>query len=206
MRPIYVILDNGHGQETPGKRSPVWTGGNQLFEYEFNRDVVNRVSLALNKAGIKSTRLVPELHDVSITERIVRANRIIAAANKDGYQCILISVHANAGGGTGFEVLTSVGKTRSDDLAEIFYQLAETVYLKNFPMRRDTADGDSDKETDHVSILPKTMCPAALTENLFMDTLKDCTLLLSDSGRQAIADMHVEAVKVYARKYSNYGG
>ena len=27
-----VILDNGHGQETPGKRSPVWSDGKQLFE------------------------------------------------------------------------------------------------------------------------------------------------------------------------------
>lgn len=202
MRPLYVILDNGHGAETPGKRSPVWPSGDQLVEYEFNRAIVNKVSFALEKAGIKNTRLVPELHDVSITERIVRANRIIAAANKDGYQCVLVSVHANAGGGTGFEVLTSVGKTRSDDLSEIFYRLAETVYLKNFKMRRDTSDGDSDKETDRVSILPKTHCPSVLTENLFMDTWKDCSVLLSDFGKEMIAEMHVKAIEEYARKYA----
>jgi len=203
-RPLYVILDNGHGQETPGKRSPVWPDGTQLFEYEFNRAIVNRVALGLTKAGIKVTRLVPELHDVSITERINRANSIIAAANRDGYQCVLVSVHANAGGGTGFEVLTSVGKTRSDELAEIFYQLAETVYLKNFPMRRDVLDGDSDKESDSVSILPKTKCPAVLTENLFMDTRKDCQLLMSDFGRDMIAEMHVKTIEEYARRYAGF--
>ncbi|NTV25943.1 MAG: N-acetylmuramoyl-L-alanine amidase [Chlorobiaceae bacterium] len=203
-KPLYVILDNGHGQETPGKRSPVWPDGTQLFEYEFNRAIVNRVALGLTKAGIKVTRLVPELHDVSITERIIRANNIITAANRDGFQCLLVSVHANAGGGTGFEVLTSVGKTRSDELAEIFYQLAETVYLKNFPMRRDVLDGDSDKETNSVSILPKTNCPAVLTENLFMDTRKDCQLLMSDFGRDMIAEMHVKAIEEYARRYAGF--
>ena len=39
-----VILDNGHGQETPGKRSPVWSDGKQLFEWEFNRDIVRRIA------------------------------------------------------------------------------------------------------------------------------------------------------------------
>ena len=32
-----VILDNGHGIDTPGKRSPIWEGNTQLFEWDFNR-------------------------------------------------------------------------------------------------------------------------------------------------------------------------
>lgn len=32
-----ILIDNGHGKETPGKRSPVWPDGSQLYEYEFNR-------------------------------------------------------------------------------------------------------------------------------------------------------------------------
>ena len=40
---MIVLLDNGHGgiingeYQTPGKRSPVWADGSQLFEGEFNR-------------------------------------------------------------------------------------------------------------------------------------------------------------------------
>jgi len=30
--PLLVILDNGHGRETPGKRSPAWYGMEQLME------------------------------------------------------------------------------------------------------------------------------------------------------------------------------
>lgn len=32
-----ILIDNGHGRATAGKRSPVWPDGKQLFEYEFNR-------------------------------------------------------------------------------------------------------------------------------------------------------------------------
>lgn len=210
MRPLTIILDNGHGDDTPGKRSPVWPGGKQLLEWEFNRAIVDRIVPLLTKAGLVAVKLVPEQHDVSITNRIIRANRIIAEANHQGDQCVLVSVHANAGSrpeqGTGFEVLTSIGKTRSDDLAEIFCRLAASTYLKNFPVRKDLTDGDSDKETNSVSILPKTNCPAVLTENLFMNTKKDCDMLLSDFGRDMIAEMHVEAIKEYARKYSGYKG
>jgi hypothetical protein len=41
---------------------------------------------------------------------------------------------------------------------------------------------------------------------IFMDTWKDCKYLLSNDGRDKIADMHVEAIKTYARKYGTYGG
>ncbi len=191
QRPLYVILDNGHGNNTPGKRSPVWEDGSQLFEWEFNRDIVNRIQKILSDARIKCTRLVPEMFDVSISERIVRANRIIAAANRDGCQCLLLSVHGNAGKGSGFEVFTSLGKTRSDLAAQLFSDMSPE-YLKGFAVR-------GAKESDDISILPKTNCPAVLTENLFMDRLRDCLFMQSESGRQTIADMHVRVVQEYIK-------
>ena len=93
MKPI-ILLDNGHGSDTPGKRSPIWSDGSQLFEYEFNRDIVKRIKQGLDKALIQSIVLVPELHDIPLSERCKRANKFPSA--------ILISVHANAGGGSGF--------------------------------------------------------------------------------------------------------
>ena len=51
MKPI-VILDNGHGEETAGKRSPVWGDGSQLFEWEFNRDIVRRIAAMLKADGV----------------------------------------------------------------------------------------------------------------------------------------------------------
>jgi len=45
-----VILGAGHGIETKGKRSPIWTDGTQLMEYEFNRDVILRISSSASES------------------------------------------------------------------------------------------------------------------------------------------------------------
>ena len=73
---VKILLDNGHGYDTPGKRSPIWPDGSQLFEWEFNRDIVSRIEILLKKAGISCVRLVPEKEDISLSERSKRANTI----------------------------------------------------------------------------------------------------------------------------------
>ena len=57
----------------------------------------------------------------------------------------------------------------------------------------DYSDGDPDKESQFY-ILKHTKCPAILTENFFMDTKKDCDFILSNTGRNQIANMHVAAI------------
>lgn len=186
----HVILDNGHGKETPGKRSPIWGDGSQLFEWEFNRDIVRRIAAGLNEANIAHTILVPEITDISLRERCQRANSIYTGTNKEAF---LISVHANAGGGTGWEVYTSVGNTKSDAIATVLAEQAKQAFPDE-KMRFDYSDGDPDKESQFY-ILKNTACPAVLTENFFMDTEKDCRFIMSESGRQRIADLHVAAIK-----------
>lgn len=187
---IMVILDNGHGFNCAGKRSPKWEDGTQLFEYEFNRDIVNRIAEKLQKLNISHFILVPEEKDISLTERVNRANKI----NKQyRNKCFLISIHANAGGGTGWEVWTSIGQTKSDDIATIMWQEMKTEFPSE-KMRVDMADGDVDKEKNF-TILYETKCPAILTENFFMDTEKDCRLIMSNTGRQKIANAHVRAIQ-----------
>lgn len=187
---ITVILDAGHGIETPGKRSPKWPDGSQLLEYEFNRDIVNRIAEDLERSGIKCVILVPEKNDISLSERVKRANKIW---KNTGKKCFGISIHANAGGGTGFEVYTSVGKTKSDDIATIIWEEMKMEFPSQ-KMRLDTSDGDVDKESNFY-ILKNTNCPFVLTENFFMDNEKDCKLIMSDFGRRKIAYAHVRAIK-----------
>jgi N-acetylmuramoyl-L-alanine amidase len=193
---MLVIIDNGHGVDTQGKRSPVWADGARLFEYEFNRDVAALIAYKCKCNNIPFKMLVTEMHDVSLAERVRRANAIYES-DKDAF---LVSVHANAGGGTGWEVWTSVGYTKSDVYATIFFEEA----MKAFPewkMRRDMTDGDADKETQFY-ILKNTKCPAVLTENFFMDTERDCRFILSETGRESIATMHFKAIK---RIFNEYG-
>ena len=91
---MIILLDNGHGCDTPGKRSPVWGNGKQLFEWEFNRDVVQRTHNLLLGSGHTPVILVPEKTDITLTERCKRANDIYL---KNKGQVILVSIHANAG-------------------------------------------------------------------------------------------------------------
>lgn len=184
-----IIIDNGHGKETAGKRSPIWPDGTQLFEWEFNRDVAKRIENMLKAKGIKVEMLVPEEKDISLTERCSRANKIY---KDSGNKAILISIHSNAGGGTGWECYTSPGETKADKYATILCD----QFKEDFPgekMRFDYSDGDPDKESEFY-ILVHTKCPAILTENFFMDKEQDCKMLLSDSGRQKIAESHYKAI------------
>lgn len=182
-----VILDNGHGKGVKGKQSP----DGRLFEFEFNRDIVCRMIPLMELAKVDYHILVPEIEDISLHERCRRANEIHRRTPS-----FLVSVHANAGGGTGWEVWTSKGETESDRIAEVFFQEAELCFGGEFRMRKDTIDGDSDKESDFY-ILKHTHCPAILTENFFMDFPKDLEFIISDEGRDRIAHMHVRAIVNY---------
>jgi N-acetylmuramoyl-L-alanine amidase len=187
-----IILDNGHGNNTPGKRSPKWGDGTQLFEYEFNRDIVKRIAAMLTKDKVNVIILVPESNDVSLQERCNRANRIY---KNSGNSAILISVHGNAGGGTGWECYTTVGKTKSDSIATILCEEAAAEFAKDgWKIRSDMSDGDPDKESQFY-ILKHTNCPAVLTENFFFDNRKDCKFMMSEEGRNRIASMHYKAIK-----------
>lgn len=187
-----IILDNGHGEETAGKRSPLWGDGSQLFEWEFNRDIVLRIAAMLKADGVKFEILVPEETDVSLPERCRRANVIHADC---GNNAVLFSVHGNAGGGTGWECYTSVGQTKADAIATVLCEEAEKEFAPDgWKMRFDYIDGDPDKESQFY-ILKHTVCPAVLSENFFFDNEKDCKYMLDNEFRNRIAKIHYLAIK-----------
>ena len=192
-----IILDNGHGINKSGKRSPngMIASANEclLREFEFNRAIVRGIADSLSLLNIDHTVLVPEVEDVSLKERCRRANEIYAK-DKDSF---LVSVHANGGGGTGWEVYTYVGQSESDVIADVFGKEAEKLFPE-FRMRFDSRDGDLDKES-HFYILKHTHCPAILTENFFMDTEKDLRFISSTEGRKRIINHHVKAIIEYIK-------
>lgn len=195
MSNFMYLLDNGHGgmvngqYVTPGKRSPVWPDGRQLFEGVFNRMVVRRIAQLCQNEGIQCTILVPEELDISLGERVRRANAIASQTPS-----IFVSVHSNAGGGTGWEVFTTPALTHSDPVATVFFNSARK-FLPTFKMRADFSDGDPDQESNFY-VIKNTVCPAILTENLFMDTLNpDCEFLMSPQGVETIAQLHFDAIK-----------
>ena len=191
-----ILIDNGHGHNTPGKRSP----DGKFREYAYNREIAKRIVADLIDRGYDAELIVPEDNDISLEERVRRVNNICLAS--DPLCVILVSVHVNAAGNgskwtnaTGWSVYTCKGQTVSDKLAECLCEAA----IKNFPGRRirtDYSDGDSDWE-ENFYILRKSHCAAVLTENFFMDNKSDLEYLQSRAGKQAVIDTHVEGIIEY---------
>lgn len=190
MKKFKVLLDAGHGENTAGKRSPVWSDGTQLYEWSYNREIASRVMFALRQAGVDASLVVKENIDVPLSERVRRVNEECKEFGKSNV--LLVSIHCNAGGGTGWEAFTSPGVTKSDEYADIFYKHAAKE-LPEFRMRTDNRNGYKCKE-ENFTIIKSTACPAILTENLFMDTEKDCKFLMTEYGKQAIMNLHVNAI------------
>ena len=142
--------------------------------------------------------------NLSQSKELVTRCRIVNELVKQYKDCIYVSIHVNAAASdrkwhdaTGWEVYTSVGQTKADELATCLYEAAKSN-MKSKKLRTDYTDGDPDKEA-HLYVLKNTSCPAVLTENFFMDNKKDIEYLNSDEGFHEIVRLHVEGILKYIK-------
>lgn len=195
-----IILDNGHGTPplTGGKCSP----DGLYYEAEFARDVVNRTTAILRACGFNVHIVVPETRDISLNERVRRINRVCAQYGAGN--CVMVSVHSNASGNgqwmkaRGWSVYTTRGQNRSDKLATCIWNRANW-YWDNTPariLRADRSDKDPDFESNF-QIIKGANCPCCLTENFFHDNREDVGFLMSDEGRDEIAEVHARGIIDY---------
>ena len=194
------LFDNGHGgiidgvYQTSGKRSPVWDDGSILYEGEFNRAIVNRLVKLCKENNIDYVNLVDTQEDVSLGDRVRSANSIAKSSDK---KCIYVSIHANGfdkESANGWSVYTSPGKTKSDDIATILFEKSMREFKGEY-MRKDTTDGDPDKESNFY-VLVNTSMPAILSENFFMTNYDNChKYLLPKEGRDRVAKIHFEMIQ-----------
>ena len=198
-----ILIDNGHGIQTKGKRSP----DGKFLEYAYTREIARQVVTELKNKGYDAELLVPEEDDIPLSERVRRTNAHCQAFGKTNV--ILISIHVNAAGdgtqwmnATGWSCYTCKGQTQSDTLANCLYKAA----IKNFPgkrIRTEYSDNDPDWE-ENFYLLRKSLCVAVLIENFFQDCLSDVQFLQSRAGKQAVIDTHVEGIIEYILSTSHY--
>ena len=196
---ITIILGTAHQKSIQGKCSP----DGKFREYKYSREVVKAVCDILQSMGYR-TLIDIEDDDLGLTQQrelSLRCN-IVNELVKQYKNCIYVSIHVNAAAAdgkwhnaTGWEVYTSAGKTKADELATCLYNAAK-YNAENKKMRTDYSDGDPDKEA-HLYVLKHTNCPAVLTENFFQDNQKDVDYLTSDEGFHAIVRLHVEGILNY---------
>lgn len=193
-----ILLDNGHGEEVKGKRSP----DNSLLEWAWTREVTALIEKRLKAQNINVIMLVPEKNDVSLSTRCQRANSYCKKYGTSN--CLLVSVHINAAGNgsewknaTGFSVFVAEKSSqKSKDFAALCTDAAHKRGLKG-----NRCVPKEKYWVANYSIIKNTACPAVLTENLFMDNKQECEWLKKDENKLTIAEMHIEAIMKYIQKY-----
>lgn len=193
---MLILIDPGHGIDTPGKRSP----DEKFLEYLWNRQIADLLLDKFMIMGIDASLVVTETNDISLSTRVQRVNRICSKVGASNV--ILLSIHSNAAGdgskwmsAQGWSCYTSKGETNSDAIAECLYDAFEAEFAEK-KIRKDMSDGDRDWE-ENFYVLAKSKCPAVLLENFFYDNRDECAWLLKDETKERIADAIVKGIVQY---------
>lgn len=187
-----ILIDNGHGRETPGKRSP----DERLREFAYTREIASRVMNALVSRGYDAQRIVTELEDVGLRERCKRVNLMCKTYGRQNV--LLVSIHVNAAGAAhkwmkaqGWSAHVSLNASAgSKTLARCLIKAAEEQGLK---VRKYNGE-DKPYWPQDLAMCRDTMCAAVLTENLFMDNKDDVEFLLSEEGMRKVTAVHVNGI------------
>ena len=193
---MIILTDPGHGIDTAGKRSP----DGRLREYKYAREIAAEVVKRLKAQGYNAQQLVTEENDISLGTRCKRVNDIckhFGASN-----VLVVSIHCNAAGADGkwhdargWQACVSLNaSTKSKQLACYLYDMAQVQGLK----MRSPKPGQK-WWAQNLAICRDTNCPAVLTENLFQDNKEDVAYLLTEEGKEAIVDLHLQAIKKYIK-------
>ena len=193
---MVILTDAGHGENTAGKRSP----DGRLLEWKYSREIAAEVVKRLKTMDYNAQQLVTEENDISLSVRCKRVNDIckhFGASN-----VLVVSIHCNAAGADGkwhdargWQACVSLNASaKSKQLASYLFDAAQVEGLK----MRSPKPGQK-WWAQNLAICRDTNCPAALTENLFQDNLADMEYLLSDEGRKAIVNLHVNGIINYIK-------
>lgn len=199
-----IILDAGHGAinpstgkyVTPGKRAKL-NDGTWIYEGVINRQLVSLIAKHLKDYcfNIQYTVKPTDYRDINLSSRVKFANGF------DPLTSLFVSIHFNASQsrkGKGFEIFTSVGRTKADVAATAIGLEVKKLYDKlKLRLRFDYTDGDLDKEVNFY-VLKNTRAPAVLIEVLFFDNEEDAKFILNKNFMNSVA-------KAIAMGIFNYG-
>ena len=128
-----ILIDNGHGIDTKGKRSP----DGRLLEYAQNRLLAGRIVTAFQARGLDASLLVPEETDISLPERYRRVNEWCRQLGKDNV--LLISIHCIS---TVMSFLESIGVSNNLTGPEGFEEVGHVIEVHITAAAADTVLGD----------------------------------------------------------------
>ncbi|KJE27750.1 sporulation-specific N-acetylmuramoyl-L-alanine amidase [Geobacillus kaustophilus] len=172
-----IFLDKGHGGSDPGAVAnglQEKTLTHQIVEYAVDHLFENYTGfeLRVSRAGDQT---------LTLSQRAKMAN--------DWGADVFVSVHINAGKGTGFESYVYNGGVSSQTIALQNVLHGEIL----FAMRGFGAITDRGKKRANYAVLRETKMPAVLTENLFIDS-NDAKYLKNEAFLKAVGEAHARGV------------
>ena len=168
-----IFIDPGHGGNDPGAVA------NGLQEKVLVLKIAQYMKeLLADYEGVQVKMSREKDVFISLSERARLANSWGAD--------YFVSVHVNAGGGTGFESFVHTS------------QASRTVALRNVVhdeiMRMLSSVRDRGKKAANFAVLRLTRMPAILTENLFVDHPEDARKLKDSAFLEKVARGHAEGI------------
>jgi N-acetylmuramoyl-L-alanine amidase len=171
---VKIYIDPGHGGNDPGAVA------NGLREKDLTLKIglYARDYLLNNYSGVQVKMSRTSDTTKSLSARTKEANNW----NADAY----VSIHINAGGGTGFEsyIYPGVGSSTKSLQNDVHGEV-----MKVFSGFRDRG-----KKHANFHVLRETKMSATLTENGFIDTKKDADFLKKDANLRKIGEAHAKGI------------
>ncbi|MGG0461045.1 N-acetylmuramoyl-L-alanine amidase [Priestia aryabhattai] len=178
MKKIY--LDAGHGGADVGA-----VGANGLYEknlvLKIQQYLISYLNSAYSDFTIKTTRTTDTF--LSLSQRASQANLWGADA--------FMSIHVNAGGGTGYEdyVYRSASNASKAFQSIVHGQVQPTLLSYNHPNRG--------RKSANYAVLRLTNMPAVLTEIAFIDNSTDAALLQNEAFLKSMGESYAKGIAVY---------
>jgi len=154
-----IYIDAGHGGNDPGATT------NGLKEKDLTLSISKKIAAILKDydCTVKLSRT---------SDKTLSLKQRTDDANKWGAD-FLLSVHINAGGGTGYEDYIYVRLADSSKTAKI----RDTIHAEIAKVLKKHGATNRGKKKANFHVLRESKSPAMLSENLFIDTKKDADLL-----------------------------
>ena len=193
MEKINIILGTAHDKNTLGKCSP----DKSIREWEYSREICTRIKDVLSKKGYNCIIDILGEDEKSLANRCKIVNNYCTKYGTNN--CIYVSVHLNAAGNGQWMNARGLSVFVSNNCSSNSKKLATSIYIEGekLGLKGNRCVPKNKYWTANFYVLTNTRCPAVLTENLFQDNKEDVKFLLSEEGKQAIVDMHVNGIINY---------
>ena len=175
-----IVLDAGHGMNTPGKRCMKSIDANETREWYLNQRIVSKVQEKLKNYDVEVLRVDDSTGnaDVTLTARCSKANNFGA----DLYCSFHHNAGINGGSGGGLSIITYDDSATAKTIRNTLYDcLINAGGIKGNRSNPKYADSS-------LYVLNGTKMHAVLAEHGFMDSTVDTPIILTEEFAEKMAN------------------